>query len=137
MKEEREEETQVLSVPESPVVAKGNLDAGKQTTLTKYFSSPKTSEEESKQITGHTYCQTTLSQVVSPLKTPAKKKRSLRSTNRFVSRLQGYGKQRRNTMPGNLMMAFASNINHPAIEEGLVHRNYILVGLVQSFTNVV
>ena len=40
-------------------------------------------------------------------------------------------------MPGDLVMAFASDINHPAIEEGLIHRNYILVGVVQSFTDVV
>ena len=88
----------MFSVPESPVTTKGNPDAGKhttqtQTTLTQHFSSPKTPEEESKPFTGRAYRQTSLSQFVTPLKTRTKKKRSLRSTNRFQSRLKGYGKQ--------------------------------------------
>ena len=39
-------------------------------------------------------------------------------------------------MPGDLVMAFASDINHPAVEAGLIHRNYILVGAVKSFVDV-
>ena len=39
-------------------------------------------------------------------------------------------------MPGDLVMAFASDINHPAVAAGLIHRHYILVGAVKSFVKV-
>ena len=39
-------------------------------------------------------------------------------------------------MPGDLVMAFASDINHPAVDAGVIHRNYILVGIVQRFIDV-
>ena len=39
-------------------------------------------------------------------------------------------------MPGDLVMAFASDIKHPAVDAGVIHRNYILVGIVKSFVCV-
>ena len=80
--------------------------------------------------------QTTLSQFVTPLKTPCDKKNNLKSSNKFVSRTPGYGVEWRDAMPGDLVMAFASDINHPAFELRLIHRNYILVGIVKSFVEV-
>ena len=68
--------------------------------------------------------------------TPAKKKESLLTTDRFKSRRPGYGVEWRDAMPGDLVMAFASDIEHPAVKEGIIHRNYILLGIVKSFVNV-
>ena len=39
-------------------------------------------------------------------------------------------------MPGDLVMAFTSDIKHPAVDAGVIHRNYILVGIVKSFVSV-
>ena len=39
-------------------------------------------------------------------------------------------------MPGDLVMAFASDINHPAVDAGVIHRSYMLVGIVNSFVDV-
>ena len=33
-------------------------------------------------------------------------------------------------------MAFASDINHPVFELGLIHQNYTVIGLVKSFVEV-
>ena len=68
--------------------------------------------------------------------TPAKKKENLLTTDRFKSRRPGYGVKWRDAMPGDLVMAFASDIEHPAVKEGIIHRNYILLGIVKSFVNV-
>ena len=65
-----------------------------------------------------------------------REKKSLRSTNVFLSSIPGYGVEWKHAMPGDLVFAFASDINHPAVDAGLIHRNYILVGAVKSFVNV-
>ena len=39
-------------------------------------------------------------------------------------------------MPGDLAMAFTFDIKHPAVDAGVIHRNYILVGIVKSFVSV-
>ena len=39
-------------------------------------------------------------------------------------------------MPGDLVMAFASDIHHPALESGLIHPNYMVIGLVKAFIEV-
>ena len=39
-------------------------------------------------------------------------------------------------MPGDLVMAFASDIKHPAVDAGVIHRNYILVGIIKSCVSV-
>ena len=39
-------------------------------------------------------------------------------------------------MPEDLVMAFSSDIKHPAVDIGVIHRNYILVGIVKSFVSV-
>ena len=80
--------------------------------------------------------QTTLSQFVTPLKTSSQKKKSLRSTNLFLSSIPGYGEKWKHAMPGDLVFEFASDINHPAVGAGLIHRNYILVGAVKSFFKI-
>ena len=104
--------------------------SSKQTTLTQYVRSLDTPVKKRESV------QTTLSQFVTPLKTPSEKKKSLKSLNIFASRTPGYGVEWRDAMPGDLVMAFASDIDHPAIEEGLIHRNYILLGIVKSFVHV-
>ena len=58
------------------------------------------------------------------------------SLNKFVSRTPGYGVEWRDAMPGDLVMAFASDIHHPALESGLIHQNYMVIGLVKSFVEV-
>ena len=68
-----------------------------------------------------------------PLVTTLKKCQSLKSTDKFKSRRVGYGQQWRDAMPGDVVMAFASDIKHPAVDAGVIHRNYILVGIVKSF----
>ena len=68
---------------------------------------------------------------VVPMNTPLKKR-----TDKFKSRRAGYGQQWRDAMPGDLVMAFASDIKHPAVDAGVIHRNYILVGIVKSFVSV-
>ena len=102
----------------------------KQTTLTQYVRSLDTPLKKNRGK------QTTLSQFVTPLKTPNQKKKILKSTNKFVSRNPEYGVEWRDAMPGDLVMAFASDIKHPAVDEGLIHRNYILVGIVKVFVYV-
>ena len=39
-------------------------------------------------------------------------------------------------MPGDLGMAFVSDIKHPTVDAGVIHRNYILVGIIKSFVSV-
>ena len=39
-------------------------------------------------------------------------------------------------MPGDLVMAFASDIDHSAVDAGVIHRSYMLVGIVNSFVDV-
>ena len=80
--------------------------------------------------------QTSMSMYVTPLKKCNKKIKSMKSTNKFVSRRHGYGVQWRDAMPGDLVMAFASDIDHPAVVAGAIHRSYILVGIVNSFVDV-
>ena len=36
-------------------------------------------------------------------------------------------------MSGNLIMAFASNVNHPAARDEIIYHNYILIGISKSF----
>ena len=103
---------------------------GKQTTMTQYIRAFDKPVEKKGSV------QTTLSQFVTPLKTPAQKKKSLLSLNKFVSRTPGYGVEWRDAMPGDLVMAFASDIHHPALESGLIHPNYMVIGLVKSFVEV-
>ena len=100
-----------------------------QTTLTQYVSSLNT---PLKSINN----QTTITKFVTPFKTSAEKKKSIVSTNKFKSRIPGYGKKWRDAMPGDLVMAFASDISHPAVDAGVIHRNYVLVGIVQRFIDV-
>ena len=110
--------------------ARTATDTDKQTTLTQWvrsFESP-TDEQKMKQ--------STLSQFVTPLKTHNQKKQSFKSTNRFVSKTKGYGVKWRDAMPGDLVMAFASDLDHPAVNEELISRNFILVGIVKSFIDV-
>ena len=73
---------------------------------------------------------------VVPLDTTLKKCQSLKSTDKFKSRRDGYGQQWRDALPGDLVMAFASDIKHPAVDAGVIHRNYILVGIIKSFVSV-
>ena len=77
-----------------------------------------------------------MSMYVVPLDSTLKKCESLKSTDKFKSRRAGYGQQWRDAMPGDLVMAFASDIKHPAVVAGVIHRNYILVGIVKSFVSV-
>ena len=74
-----------------------------------------------------------MSMYVVPLDTTLKK---CQSTDKFKSRRDGYGQQWRDALPGDLVMAFASDIKHPAVTAGVIHRNYILVGIVKSFVSV-
>ena len=73
---------------------------------------------------------------VVPLNTPLKKYESLKSTDKFKSRRAGYRKQWRYTMSGYLVMSFLSDIKHPAVEVDVIHRNYILVGIIRSFVSI-
>ena len=86
----------------------------------------------------NTYLQTTLSKFVIPPNTPVKKQRrnKSKSTNIFDPNITGYGVKWRDAMPGDLVMAFASDINHPAVAEGIIHPSYILVGRVRYFVDV-
>ena len=70
---------------------------------------------------------TSISMYVVPLNTPPKKCESLKSTDKFKSRRAGYGKQWRDSMPGDLVTTFASDTKHPVVDAGVIHRNYILV----------
>ena len=36
-------------------------------------------------------------------------------------------------MPGDLIMDFSSEVNHPEARDEIIHRNYILIGIVKSF----
>ena len=65
-----------------------------------------------------------------------RKKKSFKSTNKFLSRTPGYDIELRDAMPGDLVMAFVSDINHPAVDTGFIYYNYILVGTVKSFVYV-
>ena len=61
---------------------------------------------------------------------------SLRSTDKFKSKVKGYGVEWRDAMPGDLVMAFASDIDHPEVYKKSISRNFILVGIVKSFIHV-
>ena len=114
-------------------------EGGEQTTMTQYIRSldkPVDKPVEKKGSEKKGSVQTTLSQFVTPIKTPVEKKRSLLSLNKFVSRTPGYGVEWRDAMPGDLVMAFASDINHPAFKSGLIHQNYMVIGIVKSFVEV-
>ena len=39
-------------------------------------------------------------------------------------------------MPGYLVMEFASDIKHPTVDVVVIHRNYILVGIIRSCVSV-
>ena len=73
---------------------------------------------------------------IAPVNTPVKNKESFLTTDRFKARRPWYGVKWRDAMPGDLVMAFASDIEHPAVKEGIIHCNYILLGIVKSFVNV-
>ena len=107
-----------------------HLQVGKQSTLTQWVRSYDSPAQ--KQITN----QSTLSQFVTPIKTDNQKKMSLKSTDKFKSRVKGYGVEWRDAMPGDLVMAFASDIDHPAVYKKSISRNFILVGIVKSFIHV-
>ena len=80
--------------------------------------------------------QASMTMYVTPLNTPIKKKKSIASTNKFKSRWPNYGEPWKHALVGDLVMGFASDLEHPEIVENNIHRNYILMGILRSFIDV-
>ena len=79
---------------------------------------------------------TTMSMYFMPLNNCINKDKYMKSTKKFVSIRHGYDVQWRDSMPGDLVMVFVYDINHPAFDAGAIHRNYIIVGIINAFVDV-
>ena len=54
----------------------------------------------------------------------------------YISSQKGYGTAFEHAMPGDLIMAHASDIDHPAWVQVKIDRNYIMFGVVKNFVYV-
>ena len=68
--------------------------------------------------------------------TPVKKFKPQKKGKSYKSTIKGYGMPYDCASPGDLVMAFASDIKHPAYLAGKINRSFIFFGVVRNFVYV-
>ena len=67
-------------------------------------------------------------------KTPLSKQVSTTETKRFSSKDPAYNGDKTKPQPGDIIMSTVEKIQHPLLELGIVKKNFVMFGIVRSFS---